>query len=208
MHEYIAQTMKQIIITLTLLAAVQLGSAQEKLSRDQALKYASRVSADLKQLAGTPIPTDVDAQQPVAVQDGEYGGLVLPQKNLTAANLAQAGETVVPIGQLWLHRLTPMKDGEAVPSEKLRLATVIEAGEKTTMPQCALGVRRSSSGALELLIFGKGKAPLLTAPLKAIDTKPEPPIDLVAERESDSGRITVKIVGKYQASFAVTELEI
>jgi hypothetical protein len=69
-------------------------------------------------------------------------------------------------------------------------------------------VRRSSSGALELLIFGKGKEPLLTAPLKAIDTKQEPPIDLVAERESDCGRVTVKILGKYQASFAVTELEI
>ncbi len=200
--------MNRTVLTLTLLFSVQLLSAQEKLSREDALKYASLVSADAKQLEGTPIPTDVDARQPAAVRDGEYGGMVLPQKNLTAAGLSQAGETIIPIGQLWLHKLTPMRDDQAIPSEKLRLVTVSADGDKTTVPQCALGVRRTSTGSLELVVFGKGKEPLLKAPLKAIDTKQELPLEVTAERDSDSGRITLKILGKYQASFAVTELEL
>jgi len=29
------------------------------------------------------------------------------------------------------------------------------------VPQCALGVRRTSAGTLELLVFGKGKEPVV-----------------------------------------------
>jgi hypothetical protein len=33
------------------------------------------------------------------------------------------------------------------------------------------------------------------------------PIDLSAERESDSGKVTLKILGKYTATISVTALE-
>jgi hypothetical protein len=33
-------------------------------------------------------------------------------------------------------------------------------------------------------------------------------LDLDAERDGDSGKLTLKILGKYQASFSVTELEL
>jgi hypothetical protein len=100
-----------------------------------------------------------------------------------------------------------MRAGEAISSQKLRMVTVQADGEEATVPQCALGVRRKTDGALELLLFGKAKEPLLLLPLKAIDSKPENPIDLKAERQGDSGRITITILGKYQASFDVTELD-
>jgi hypothetical protein len=200
---------KQTIIALALLSAVQILSAQERLSREEALKYATAVSADAKQLKGTPIATDVDPQKPVALREDDYGGMVLPQKNLNAGSISQVGkDEVLPIGQLWLHKLTPMRDGEAISSGKLRLVTVAAEGTEATVPQCALGVRRNAQGTLELVVFGKEKLPILTVPLKSIDTRQEVPLDLDAERDSDSGRLTVKILGKYQATFRVTELEI
>ena len=55
-----------IVATLALVATLQVASAQERLSREDALKYSSAVSADSKRLNATPIPTDVDTQQPVA----------------------------------------------------------------------------------------------------------------------------------------------
>jgi hypothetical protein len=183
--------------------------AQERLPREEALKYAAIVSADAKQLNGTPIPTDVDTQKPVALREDDYGGMVLPQKNLTAETLAKVGkEAVVPIGQLWLHKLAPMCEGEAVSTSKLRLVTVSAGGTEATVPQCALGVRRNAQGAMEMVVFGKGKQPILAVPLKSIEAKQESPLDLAAERDSDSGRITVKILGKYQATFHVTELDV
>ena len=201
------QTMKRNLITVVLLSTLHLASAQEKLSRQEALSYAKAVSADAKQLNATPIPTDVDPQQPVAIREGDYGGMVLPQKNLKAASLTQADQSIVPVGQLWLLKLTPMHDGTALSGDKLRLVTVKYDYEEVTVPQCALGVRRTSAGALELLVFGKDKEPLLKVPLKTVEAQSEAPLDMTAERTGDEGCITLKILGKYEAKLMVTELE-
>jgi hypothetical protein len=199
--------MKPTILTIALLATLQWVSAQEKLSREESLKYAFLVAADLKQLQETPIPTDVDVKRPVAIQDGEFGGMVLPEAKLSSEAIAKAADKVVPVGQLWLLKLTPMRDGEAIASSKLRLITLNHEGDQATVPQCALGVQRNSSGSLELLLFGKGQEPVLRVPLKTMDAKQDLPIDLSAERESDSGKVTLKILGKYTATISVTALE-
>ncbi len=198
--------MKSFVTTLALLVSLQLVSAQEKVSKEEALVYAKATSADAAKLKGTPIPTDVDPQQPVAVKEDDYGGMVLPQKNLKVEAIAKAGETPVPVGQLWLLKLAPMKDDEVVSESKLRVVTVSMDGSELSVPQCALAVRRTSGGALELLVYGKGKEPVVTAPIKEIDGKQDTPIDMTAQRDSDSGKVTLKILGKYQASIKVTEL--
>ncbi len=199
--------MKRNLIVVALLTALQLVSAQERLSREEALQYAKLVSADTTQLHGTPIPTSVDLTQPVAVRDGEFGGMVLPEAKLTAEALVKVDGKVVAIGQLWLLRLTLMKDDEAVSAEKLRVATVkTQDGEEFKVPQCVLGVQRNSSGKLELLVFGKDKNPLLTASLKETESKQESPLEMDAERGSDGAKVSLKILGKYEAKFDVTEL--
>ena len=197
--------MKRILTTIALLTLVQLCPAQEKLSRDEAQQYADAVSADTKQLNGTPLATDVDTQQPVAIREGEFGGMVLPQKNLKADDLAKSTNNVVPIGQIWFLKLAPMLDGQVAPTEKLRVAKVNADGQEFSVPQCALGVRRKNAETLEMVIFGKSKEPLLAIPLRAINAKQESPIDLAAERDSESGKVTVKILGKYEGTFSVTE---
>jgi len=200
--------MKRFIVVITLLTSLQMVSAQEKLSREEALPYAKAVSADAKQLNGTPIATDVDAQQPVVIKDADYGGMVLPQKNLKAETITQAGETAIPIGQLWLQKLTPMRNGEAIAKDRLRLVTVRAEGEEVTAPQCALAVRRNAGGNLELLVYGKSQEPMLTIALKPMDAIQAMPLDLAAERDGDVGNLTLKILGKYQAKFSVTELDL
>jgi hypothetical protein len=101
-----------------------------------------------------------------------------------------------------------MREGAAITKDKLRLATIQHEGETYTVPQCALGVRRTGSGGLELLIFGKDKEPLIKAALKPIDAKQDAPLDFEADRQSDCAEITLKILGKYQAKFKVTEIEL
>src|SRR6516162_2999562 len=61
--------MKQTIVIIALLSSLQLATAQERLSREEALKYATAVSANAKQFKGTPIVTDVDTQKPVALRE-------------------------------------------------------------------------------------------------------------------------------------------
>ena len=199
--------MKNTLLALTLLSTLALASAQEKLSREETLRYAFVVAGDLKQLQATPIPTDVDIKQPVAVRDGDFGGMVLPEAKLNAEAIAKAGEKVVPVGQVWLRKLTPMQDGDAVGASKLRMVTLTHEGDQVKVAQCALGVQRNGSGSLELLVFGKDKEPVVKVPLKTMDAKQDVPIDLSAERESDSGKVTLKILGKYSATISVTALE-
>lgn len=199
--------MNKLFVILALIALHPLVAAQEKLTRDEALFYARAVSADTAQLRGTPLATDVDVDQPVAMKEDDYGGMVLPQKGLRLETIAAAGETPVPIGQLWLHRLAPMREGAPVSRSDLRLVTVQAQGEAATVPQCALAIRRASTGALELLVFGKGKEPILSVPVKPTDASQSTPIDLAAERNDDSGKITLKILGKHQATIPVTELD-
>jgi hypothetical protein len=200
--------MKQTIVALTLLTSLQFGLAQERISREEALKYAAVLGTDLKQLQGTPIPSSVDLKQPVALRDGEFAGMVLPEAKLTLETLAKAGDKITPLGQLWLLRLAPMSDGQAIPKDKLRIATIERDGETFSLPQCALGVRRTSSGAMELLIFGKDKEPLLKVAIKEIDIKQDVPLDMDADRESESAQITLKILGKYEAKFKVTSSDL
>ena len=202
------KNMKQTIIALTLITMVQCAVAQERLSREEALKYAAVVGLNAKQLQGTPIPSNVDLKQPVAIRDGEFAGMVLPEAKLTAEALSQAGDKVIPIGQLWLLRVAPVRDGEAVSKDKLRLATIEHEGESYTLPQCALGVQRNSSGKLELLVFGKEKEPLLKVALKSIEVKQELPLDLDADRDNDAAEVTLKILGKYEAKFKVTQSDV
>jgi hypothetical protein len=197
--------MTKTFLAIAWLAGLQLVSAQEKVSREEALVYAKAAAANAAQLNGTPIATDVDTQQPVALREGEYGGMILPQKHLRSEAIAKATQTPVPVGQLWLHNLTPMKD-EAIPVEKLRIARVELEGSDARVPQCALAIRRNGAGKLELLVYGKGKEPLLTAPVKSIDAKQTLPIDASAQRDFESGTLTLKLLGKYEATIQVTEL--
>ena len=90
--------MNRTLIALTVLMTLHLASAQERLPREEALKYALLVSVDLKQLQGTPIPTDVDVKQPVVVYEGDHGGMLLPEAKLSSEALAKAGDKMYPSG--------------------------------------------------------------------------------------------------------------
>jgi hypothetical protein len=197
--------MKSIILTIAVLATTQFIAAQERLPREEALKYAAAVTADAKQLKNTPLAAQPDVNKPVALREGDYGGLVLPQLNLSAEHLT-ATQGAAPVGLLWLHNLAPMKHGEVVGPSQLHLVSVYADGGYATVPQCALGIRRAGDGGLEMLVFGKSPEPLLAVPLKPVNTTQQLPLELTAERDYDSARITVTILGKYQATFSVTEL--
>jgi hypothetical protein len=199
--------MKAILITAALLITVGPALSQERLSRQEALKYAFVLSADLKRLQGTPIPTDPDVKRPVGVRDEDYAGMVLPETKLSQDALAKADKEVVPVGQLWLHRLAPLGGSAVVPETKLLRVTVNHEGNDATLVLCALGVRQSAEGKLELLVYGKEKEPVLRAALKPASIAQDNPLELAAERRDDGGLLTLRILGKYEASFMVTDPE-
>jgi hypothetical protein len=197
--------MKRIILMAALIAGLAATQAQEQLSRQESLKYAFAVSANLAAMLKTPIPTDPDAKRPVAMRDGDYSGVVLPETKLGSEVFSKAGKEVAPVGQLWLLKLVPVNDGQPVPANKLRLVDVSTEEGQATVPCCALGVRKAASGGLELLIFGKDSEPVLRVPMQTISRQQENPIEMSAERKEEAGRVTLRFLGKYEASFMVTD---
>jgi hypothetical protein len=197
--------MKSIVVLAALLAPLAASLAQEKLPREECLKYAFIACANLKQMLDTPIPTDPDVKRPVAVRDEGYGGMVLPESKLSAETFSKAGKEVAPVGQFWMVKLVPTNDGQPVPAARLRRVHLANGNQEAEAVVCALGVRAASGGGLELLIYGKDKEPVAHVPLKAISSAQKDPIDLSAERQSEGGLITLKFLGKYEASFMVTD---
>ncbi len=179
--------------------------AQEALPRAEALKYAFAVAADLGEMLKTPVLTDPDIKRPVALREGDYGGMVLPECKLAASSLEQPGKEGVPVGQLWLLKLVPMKDGRPVPADSLRFVDVSTDEGSARVPCCVLVVRSTADKTPELIVLGKDKTPVLTAPLKAISQTQDNPIEMTAERTDDGGLVTVRILGRYETSFMVTD---
>jgi hypothetical protein len=196
--------MKTILSLLALTGVTLTLVAQEELPRAEAIKFAALLNFDLDKLADTPIPTDADIKRPVGLKAEKRGALVVPEAKLSAATLSGAGKQAGPVGQLWLAGLVPAKDGQAVAKDQLKLVTIEHEGNQVTLPLCVLGVRKGAGDRLELLVFGKGKEPLLVEPLKPATYEVRAPLELKAEREGEAtARLTLRLVGKYEASFLV-----
>jgi hypothetical protein len=194
--------MKRLIIAGVLTAGL-IAHAQERLSREESLKYAFFAASNLKEMLSTPIATDPDIKRPVGYKDGDYGALLLPETKL-AEGLAKVGSNAVPIGQIWMAKLAPMSEGQVVPDEKLKKVHVTAGGDEADVVVCALAVVKEE-GKAQLLVFGKAKEPVLKVPLKATSAQQDNPLDFTAERENDAGLLTVRIGGKYEGSFRVTD---
>ncbi len=197
--------MKKTLTLLALLPLLSSLSAQELLSREDARRYAELTRRDPQLLAKSPLKIQPKLDQAVAARQGDYGGLVIPAADLTAEALAKVGPDILPIGELWLHHLGPMKDGRLIAEEDLHIITIRHEDATTKVPLCIAGVRKAKDQ-LELVLLGKTKEPILTVPLKPIDAKQDLPIALTAEAYGDSGKITLKLLGKHAASLDVTEL--
>lgn len=195
----------KIATLLTGLTAVA-AQAQERLPQAEALRYADMVGSVQTELRATPgVAPALNLRQPVAVRDGEYGLMVLPAAKLSAESLEKAVAEIVPVGQLWLLNLAPLVNEQVVAGYQLQMITVSGSEGSATVPCCNLGVRRTAGGMLELLVFGKGKEPILKTTLRAAAGSQLAPLDLAVERESDRGLVTLKLAGKYVANFAVTD---
>ena len=129
----------------------------------------------------------------------------LPETKLSAEVFSKAGKEAAPVGQLWLLKLVPLTDGQPVPASKLRMVEAKSDEGQATVPCCALGVRKVGEGGLELLVFGKDKEPVLRAPIKTVSRQQEDPIEMSAERKENGGLVTLRFLGKYEASFMVTD---
>lgn len=200
--------MKTLLSFCAVFVVAAAGLAQERLARPEALKYAFFTCADLKQMTGTPLPTDPDPKRPVAIRHGDHGLLLLPESKLSAASVSSVGNSATPIGQLWLVKIAPFVQQSAVPASKLRMVDIKTETGQGTVACCALALRKKGE-TMELLVYGKGPDPLIATPAKSVAGQfdSDTPLDITAEVEDQTAKLTLKIAGKYEAVFPVGRAE-
>jgi hypothetical protein len=103
-----------------------------------------------------------------------------------------------------LLKAIPSVGGQPVKADQLQTVNVTTDKENVTVVLCTLGVRKGADGRPELLVYGRSKEPLLHVALTQISDKQDNPIEVSAEQQGDGGLLTVKILGKYAASFSVS----
>ena len=181
-------------------------SGEGQLSKEDAQRYAKLcVEQTGSKASNAEIKTEVDPDKACAVQGEGGGAMVIPDKQMTEEKLLKAGKSIVPVGQLWLRKWTLVVDGKPVPDKALKIVKINIDQKKRPMPLFLLGVRKNGEKRMELVVYAKGNEPLMIMPLKAIAFIPETPLELEWSRgEKLIDPLTMKILGKYQAEFAIT----
>jgi len=201
--------MKPVTVIVSLMLFVGVAQAQpERIPPEEAQKYAKLFVESAGKLDGPQIKMEVDTDKPYAFKAKKHGAMVLPDKKLSADVLAKAGKELVPLGQLWLVRMTLVAADQPTPADKLRLVKVTVNNEDHQMPLLLLGVRKNAKDELELVVYAKDKEPLLTVPLEKKEIQQELPLELEAKKgDNNRAQILLNILGKYQATLIVAPQE-
>ena len=144
------------LVGLLLTLAAGAARSEDTVSDEEARKVGGLFASKARDLTGLPLATDVDPDKSRAVRSGEHGALVMPDRRLTSEAIAAAGRDAKPVGQLWMHKVTPIVDGQAVPADKLRQVSVDVRDEERTFSFFLLGVRKGGDGRPELLVYARG----------------------------------------------------
>jgi len=200
--------MKRIVFVVAFAALVLPVRAQERIPADKAEEIARLLSDHVAKLNDLQLKTQIDVTKPYGLLAGDRGVMVIPETKLSAGALKNTGKDIIPLGQLWFHKVAPAKDGKVVAEDQLRFETVNADGKDHKLVFCILGVRKSDGGDLELVVYAKGKEPILKAAITKSDARVDLPIELEAKKDTDdTATLTLNILGSHRASIAVAKLD-
>lgn len=199
---------KQLISTLALVLVAGAVSAQEVIPQEELAKAVPRALARVADFDNLPFKTDADGGKAFGMKAKQYAAVVIPEKGLTKAALAKAGKQILPVGQLWLVKLSPAVKDVPTPGDKLRLVTFSVKEEDYKLPLFLLGVRQQGERGMELVVYAKAKEPLLVLPLKKSEAKQDLPLEVsLREGTATLGMVDINLFGEYQAVLPVGERE-
>lgn len=198
----------KLLPAILLIATCAVAQEIQQMPAEQAGKIARKVAEALGSLTDAPFVVDGDADKSVGIKaSGETGLLAIPDRKLTAEAVANAGEAVSALGQLWMRNVVPAVNSASADPAKLRTVTVRDGDQEAKVEVYFLGITRTSAGALELGLYAKDKEPLVKVPLVKTDAAASAtPIALDGHKEGENtGVLVVTVFGSYKADVTVTK---
>ena len=92
----------------------------KRIESDKAAKIAATLVAATSELSGLPVKVTADPQRAMGVTGHDRGGVLVPDTRLTAEALKKVDKDVLPIGLLFLHRITLSVAEQATPADQHR----------------------------------------------------------------------------------------
>lgn len=160
------------LVTTAAIAAV------ETVPREEAQKVILLLNNALGEIDDGPFRLELDAFKPHGLKgDGNAGAVAVPVYDLKSKLTRARPGVIIPVGQLWLHKIVPEVKGQPALTNTLRRINVKTDDAEAVVSLLHLGFRRDGTNH-ELLVYGQGKSVLLTVPLKSMDVPQSSPIEL------------------------------
>jgi hypothetical protein len=148
----------KLLPALHLIATCAVAQEIRQVPAEQAGKIARKVAVALGSVSDAPFAVDADADKSAGIKgSGETGLLAIPDRKLTAENVANAGKDVTAIGQLWMRNVVPAVNNSSADPAKLRTVTVRDGDNEAKVEVYFLGITKSDAGAMELGLYAKDK---------------------------------------------------
>lgn len=207
--EIIPHPMKVLCVSLSFLVSPLVVAAtaqtQEPLPIEQVREFARRLTDGTAAIPDAPVKVETDPERPQSLRWEGGSVMVVPDKSLSAAALAEASDALVPIGRLLLRNTVLITDGAPVPTERIRRVTVGGSDGGFQIPLLLLAAKKNAEGRLDLLVLSQDAEPLARAPLGKVAQPGKFPIELSVEKDESGGpgTLTLNIAGQYEAELAV-----
>lgn len=199
------RTWSGCIVTAALVASGARAQNAEKIEPEKAREYGKALVAELKKQNDLPFALDADTEKAIGIHADKRGALVVPDKRASAAAIQKADKTVVPLGTLFLYRITPISaETPIAPGSHRSVEVTMEDGNKATIHVLHLGAMQVA-GRPVLVAYTSGKTPTIVAELVESSDGRGEPIDVDgAQVGGNRAALTLAIAGRYRASLHMT----
>jgi hypothetical protein len=180
---------------------------EDTIPPERAQRGAKMANEALGKVTDAAVTIDADTDHAQGIGGSGVGALVVPDRGFSGDKISSLGEQPVALGQLWLMGIAPARDSAAPAQENVRTVS-IQTDNNTLHPQVYfLALGKGADGKAELLVYGKGKEPLVHAALKpATVSFQNNPLEVTGAKDGeDSGHLTLFIVGQQSAEIPVVK---
>ena len=201
--------MRKLIILAALASFSPAMHGQDAIRLDEAQKAARKLAGSASGISDAPFEVAVDLEKPQGIKAEGVGLIVLPDRKLNVELLAAANSAITPLGQLWTLKLAVATNGKATPADKLRHLTIRDGENDREVSLYFLGATKSAADGLELVVYTKGREPVLRVPInKRVSEKQEFPIEVSgAKNDDNSGTLSLRLFGEYDARLLLMKEE-
>jgi len=181
--------------------------AQDAVPVEETREGARKANVAIASEKEMPLRIDPDLEKPVAVRGGGVGLMIVPDKRFTAAQLGALGADLLPVAQFWSRNASVQVNGEGAKREQVRVIGIDDGFKKVDVELYLIGAKKNENGAVELLLFGKGREPILRLPIAngaPTGTAQALPIELAGRKTGDdSGVLTLRFAGGKSADITL-----